>query len=92
MRPQDPAIQDSYGWVAFRLGDLQLARTWLERAYSQTKDHEIAAHLGEVLWQLGDQAGAINVWQTGLLETPDSPIIRETLQRLNVSLPVAEKP
>lgn len=92
LRPGDPAIQDSYGWVAYRLGDMTLARTYLERAYAQTQDHEIAAHLGEVLWLLGEQQQAISVWQTGLRDTPDSLIINETLQRLNVNLPTAEQP
>lgn len=86
IRPQDPSIQDSYGWIAYRQGNLEMAHTWLERAFKQAKDHEIAAHLGEVLWKLGERERAREVWIDGLQHEPDSPIISETLQRLNVDL------
>ncbi|MBB3047140.1 tetratricopeptide (TPR) repeat protein [Litorivivens lipolytica] len=90
LRPDDPAIQDSYGWIAFRLGDLEVAENYLSRAFSQSKDHEIAAHLGEVLWRLGRREQAISVWQQGLNNKPSSTIIEETLQRLQVNLPDSE--
>ncbi len=90
LRPEDPAIQDSYGWIAYRQGKLSLAETYLQRAFAQSKDHEIAAHLGEVLWQLNQTEQALSVWQEGLRDTPDSPIIMETLDRLKVNLPAAE--
>lgn len=92
LRPDDPAIQDSYGWIAYRQGNLSLAETYLQRAYEQSKDHEIAAHLGEVLWHLSRRQQALGIWQEGLTQTPGSPIILETLQRLNVGVPAAELP
>ena len=92
LRPDDPAIQDSYGWIAYRLGDLALAENYLSKAFSQSKDHEIAAHLGEVLWRLGQREQAISVWQQGLSNDPSSTIIIDTLQRLQVNLPDAKLP
>jgi Flp pilus assembly protein TadD len=92
LRPDDPAIQDSYGWIAYRLGDLELAENYLSKAFSQSKDHEIAAHLGEVLWRLGQREQAISVWQQGLSNDPSSTIIIDTLQRLQVNLPDAKTP
>lgn len=89
LRPDDPAIQDSYGWIAFRQGNLPLAETYLQRAYEQSKDHEIAAHLGEVLWHMSRRQQALGIWEEGLAQTPDSPIILETLQRLNVGSPAS---
>lgn len=89
LRPDDPAIQDSYGWIAYRLGDLPLAEEYLQRAFKQSQDHEIAAHLGEVLWRLGQRQQAIAVWQKGLRDNPQSTIIMETLDRLEVALPEA---
>ena len=83
IRPSDPAIMDSVGWVAYRQGKLALARQHLEAAFEKSKDHEIAAHLGEVLWKLGLEDEARDVWQQGLEETPDSPRITETMQRLD---------
>ncbi len=90
LRPDDPAIQDSYGWIAYRQGNLALAQTYLQQAYEQSKDHEIAAHLGEVLWRLSQRDRALGIWREGLKHTPDSPIILETLERLDVSVPKAD--
>ena len=83
-KPEDPAILDSFGWIAYRQGELAIAKDYLERAYAQSKDHEIAAHLGEVLWKIGEPDRAKAVWKEGLEHTPDSHIIGETLERLQV--------
>lgn len=80
--PEDPAIMDSLGWVEYRLGNLEVALTYLRRAYEKYPDHEVAAHLGEVLWQLGEREQAWTVWQEALQQRQDSKILRETMQRL----------
>ena len=82
--PDDPAILDSYGWVLLLKGTPQEALNYLERAFAQDSDHEIAAHLGEAYWLLGREDDARKVWQEGLKNTPDSPIIYDTLKRLKV--------
>lgn len=51
--PDNAAIIDSYGWVLYRLGRKQEALVELRRAYTLQKDAEIAAHVAEVLWELG---------------------------------------
>ena len=53
LAPDDSFILDSLGWVLYRQGDLPGALQYLQRAYTQRNDPEIAAHLGEVLWTLG---------------------------------------
>ena len=83
IRPTDPAIMDSVGWVAYRQGNLELARKHLEAAYEKIQDHEIAAHLGEVLWKLGLEKEAKLIWQQGLEKKPDSTKITDTIKRLN---------
>lgn len=81
--PEDPAIIDSMGWVQYRLGNLEQALAHLEKAYGLFPDPEVAAHLGEVLWKLGEQERAQNIWREALQEDPDNQVLRETLQRLN---------
>ena len=49
-------------------------------------DHEIAAHLGEVLWLTGQQKQAKSIWQQGLNLNPESEVIHKTLHRLDVEL------
>lgn len=84
--PGDPFITDSLGWVEFRMGNKAEAKKHLEMAYQTRPDVEIAAHLGEVLWSLGDQDGARKVWKEGQRVSPDNETLKETLKRLGVSL------
>ncbi|KAB7632544.1 tetratricopeptide repeat protein [Verminephrobacter eiseniae] len=81
----DPFIMDSLGWVEFRLGNKADAKRYLEAAYKTRPDVEIAAHLGEVLWSLGDKDAASRVWKEGQRSNPDNDTLKETLQRLGVA-------
>ncbi|PPV36918.1 tetratricopeptide repeat protein [Ectopseudomonas oleovorans] len=85
LNPDDPAILDSLGWVNYRLGNLDEAERLLRQALEKFPDHEVAAHLGEVLWAQGKQRDARRVWRDALSATPDSPILRDTLLRLTGS-------
>lgn len=82
LAPNDPAIIDSLGWVQYRLGLYEEARENLDRAYELFPDHEVAAHLGEVLWAMGDKSAARKVWRKALESQPDSEHIRSTMERL----------
>ncbi|MDF2643043.1 MAG: hypothetical protein K0R45_2316 [Pseudomonas sp.] len=85
LNPEDPAVLDSLGWVNYRLGNLDEAERLLRQALERFPDHEVAAHLGEVLWANGKQSEARKVWGKALEQQPDSPILRSTLRRLTGS-------
>ena len=82
LEPDDAAITDSLGWMYYRLGDLHTAERLLREAYSAFPDAEVAAHFGEVLWQLGKHKQAKQVWGQALKIQPDNAVLLETLQRL----------
>jgi Flp pilus assembly protein TadD len=82
LSPEDYFILDSLGWVQFREGDLKGAARTLRRAYAGRPDAEIGAHLGEVLWQLGERDEADRIWQESLKSSPENETLRKTLQRL----------
>ena len=84
--PGDPFITDSLGWVEFRLGNNAQALLQLERAFEKRQDADIAAHLGEVLWKLGQHERAKALWKDAQQQHPDNETLRETLKRLGVSL------
>lgn len=86
LNPDDPAIMDSLGWVHYRLKNYERAQQLLSAAFALMPDHEVAAHLGEVLWIRGDRERAKQVWRAGLAQQPDSALIRLTLQRLGVAI------
>lgn len=85
MKPDSPAILDSMGWVEFRLGNLPGALRFLERASELSPDPEIASHLGEVLWQMGETARAKAVWKTATEHAPENRYIPAVKQRLGVT-------
>ena len=83
--PENPAIIDSLGWVNYRLGKHQEALKFLREAYSLYPDQEIAAHLGEVLWIIGEKSEAEQLLQNSLEKNPESKILIETINRLKTN-------
>jgi tetratricopeptide (TPR) repeat protein len=82
----DPFITDSLGWVEFRMGNQAEAVKILEAAYKSKPDPEIAAHLGEVYWAVGQRDKAIAVWKEGMLLNGENETLLQTLKRLRVKL------
>lgn len=82
--PGDPFISDSLAWVEFRMGNKAEALRILQAAYKERPDAEIAAHLGEVLWSLGQRDQAQSIWREGLLINAENETLQETLKRLKV--------
>ena len=83
LSPDEPSIIDSLGWVQYRLGMYEEARKNLDRAYILFPDAEVAAHLGEVMWVMGDRAAANKIWRVALEKQPDNVPLLNTMERLN---------
>ena len=81
MAPADFFIIDSLGWVLYRMGDLKGAARELRRAWEGRPDGEIGAHLGEVLWALGDRDEARRIWRESLKASPENDTLQKTLKR-----------
>jgi tetratricopeptide (TPR) repeat protein len=81
--PKNAAILDSLGWVLFREGHAVEAENYLRVAYDDDRGGDIAAHLGEVLWQLGKPADAEQVWAEAGAVDRENRLLRETRHRLN---------
>ena len=79
--PEDPAIIDSLAWAQYKLGHYEEALLNLRRAYQVFPDHEVASHLGEVLWMLGRNEEATSIWENALETNPDSELIKEVIER-----------
>jgi tetratricopeptide (TPR) repeat protein len=89
LSPNSPSIIDSLGWVLFKLGRAQEALTYLEQAYNMVSDPEIAAHLGEVYWVLGNSEQALELWSKTLKQHPNHQEIMQTMLRLGASASIA---
>jgi Flp pilus assembly protein TadD len=81
LAPRDPFIQDSLGWLEYRVGNTAEAIRILEAAYKARPDAEIAAHLGEVYWQSGQQDKAGTIWREGLMLKSDNDTLLDTLKQ-----------
>lgn len=84
LRPEDPAIRDSLGWVMYRQGKVAEAREQLAAAYRSFPDPEVAAHLVEVMWAMGDSQSARELLQTALERAPEHPrllVLKNKLDR-----------
>lgn len=84
--PGDPFISDSLAWVEFRSGNYAQALDILQKAFKDKPDAEIAAHLGEVLWAMGQRDKATQVWREGIALNSENETLQETLRRLRVNL------
>jgi tetratricopeptide (TPR) repeat protein len=81
LAPDDPFIMDSMGWVLYRMGRGKEGLDYLQRAFKQRPDPEIAAHLGEVLWVLGQQDQAKKIWAESLKGHPSNEVLQSTVKR-----------
>ena len=82
--PDNAAIVDSYGWVLYRLGRNDEALVQLRRAWTLNKDPEIAAHVGEVLWVLGQKEEARRFFDEARKLDPDNRALQRAIEKLGV--------
>lgn len=82
LRPEDPAIIDSMGWVLYRMGRYEESLQYLERAYAAFFDEEIISHLAQVLVALDRVDEAKTLIDDSLELLPES----QELQRLDLRL------
>lgn len=81
LAPDDPFIQDSMGWVLYRLGRITEGRAYLERAFKVRPDPEIAAHLGEVMWVQGNRDEARRIWHESLKAHPGNDVLEMVIKK-----------
>ncbi len=81
LKPDDAFIMDSMGWLQYRLGNNAEAVKYLQHALEVRNDAEIAAHLGEVLWVMGNHREAESVWNRALRETPDDEALNGVIKK-----------
>ena len=80
IQPDSAPILDSLGWIELRLGRADSALALLRKAWGLLKDAEIAAHLGEALWQGGRQDEARSIWREGQRIDPKNRALLNALE------------
>ncbi|MDO9168967.1 MAG: tetratricopeptide repeat protein [Methylobacter sp.] len=82
LQPDEAVILDSFGWLQFKLGKLEQAKSYLERAYAKQQEGEIAAHLAEVLWRLGRKEAAKKIFNEAIKKAPEDEYLLEFQKRI----------
>ena len=82
LQPDEPVIQDSYGWLLFKQGKLKEALEYLSKAYEIFQGEEIAVHLIQVYWKLGEQGKAKDLFEKVVKESPDNEYLLDVQQRI----------
>ncbi|MGR8946434.1 MAG: tetratricopeptide repeat protein [Gammaproteobacteria bacterium] len=80
--PNDFYILDSMGWVMYRLGRFDESIKYLNMAREIRDDPEVAAHLGEVLWVMGNKDEARQLLQNAIRDTPNDERLLEVIKKI----------
>ena len=81
LQPDEPVIIDSYGWLLFKRGKLEQALEYLRRAYAKLPENEIVAHVAEVLWVMGNEKDAKELFENAFKKSPDDEYLLEFKKR-----------
>jgi outer membrane biogenesis lipoprotein LolB/tetratricopeptide (TPR) repeat protein len=79
-RPTTASFSTAWAGCSTVQGDLEGALSYLQRAYSQRPDAEIAAHLGEVLWMLGRKHEAQRILREAQKKDPANEVLSEAIR------------
>jgi tetratricopeptide (TPR) repeat protein len=82
LQPDEAVIMDSFGWLQFKMGKLEQALGYLERAYAKQQESEIAAHLAEVLWALGRKEEAKKIFNRAIKKAPEDEYLMDFQKRI----------
>ncbi|WP_347987456.1 tetratricopeptide repeat protein [Methylomonas sp. AM2-LC] len=81
LQPDEAVIVDSYGWLQFKRGRLELALEYLKKAYAKDPENEIAAHVAEVLWVMGSTREAKDIFENAYKKSPEDEYLQQFKQR-----------
>ncbi len=82
IKPHDPVIMDSLGFVHFKTGDLTEAEKYLRKAFKLIKDPEIASHLISVLAEVDKHDEAKRIYNEMTKKHPNNKVLHEAKQYL----------
>ncbi len=82
IKPDDPVIMDSLGFVHFKTGDLTEAEKYLRKAFKLIQDPEVASHLISVLAENDKQDEALRIFNEMTKKYPDNKVLHKAKQYL----------
>lgn len=88
LEPDNPAFQDSLGWIYYQKGNLEEALHHLQLAVElmeekNEKDGVVYEHIGDVYFKLGDLQAARDFWEKAIKTESTEIDIEKVKQKLN---------
>lgn len=84
LKPDDPAIIDSMGWVLFKLGRYSEAEEFLKKAYQLYPDPEVGSHLIQVQLRLNKRSSAQKLLNELSTKFPGDKHLEEAIKAINL--------
>jgi tetratricopeptide (TPR) repeat protein len=79
--PVNASFQDTYGWVLYRLGRFDEAKTWVAKALEEKggPSAEVMEHYGDILFHLGEIGKAVEYWEKAKAKGPGSEFLQKKI-------------
>jgi len=82
-QPESASYLDTYGWIMFKLGNLEKALEYVLKAYKQdTKDPALLDHLGDIYFEMGSKKKALEYWKKALEFDEDNEEIENKILKV----------
>ncbi|MBS1783474.1 MAG: tetratricopeptide repeat protein [Bacteroidetes bacterium] len=77
LRPNEATFMDTYGWILYKQGKLELAKDYILKAigHNPNADGTVWEHLGDVYFKLGDVEKAVESWKRAKSKGTENIII-----------------
>ncbi len=82
LKPNDPLVLDSLGFVFYKKGELEKAERYLRKSFNIVKKPEVASHLITVLAELNQYQEAKSIYLEMQKIYPNSPSLKSVAHRL----------
>jgi len=78
IKPTEATYLDTYGWIQYKKGDYEKARTYIQKAIDLAgvnADATLYDHLGNVLYKLNNKEKAVQYWKMSKEKGSDDPLL-----------------
>lgn len=83
--PINATYLDTYGWILYKMGKINEAKTYLEKAMNNSgvKDPEITEHFGDILYKMKEYDRAAETWEDAILLGGEKSKIEKKIDEAN---------
>lgn len=87
LAPENASFEDTYAWILFKQKKYAEAKLWAEKSLQHDKNASATKteHYGDILYFLGDVAGAVQNWQKAKDFGASSPVLERKINEKKYS-------